>query len=298
MLISVVYSFYNEEKVLPELIERTIKSLESTSHQYEIIFVNDSSTDDSYKLLKEKAEDNKAIKIINMSGNYGQTQCVIAGLNYAQGDAAIYLDADLQDPPELFPKLIEQWQKGSEVVLTKRTRRLGENPLKMLLTKLGYVFWSKAAKVKMNIECGDFVLLDKKVYKKLSEFTEEDPFLRGLVAWLGYKQSIVEYKREARFAGETHFPFWGGNPIETFFIGLTSFSIFPLYITFFIAGLFLVMSLLSLIFFFPESLLFTVITLGFGTLHFCLGIIGIYLARVHFQSRRRKLYNVESLTNL
>ena len=297
-MISIIYSFYNEELVLKELLSRTVLALDSLDTDYEILFINDSSTDKSLDILKNAASENNKIKVINMSGNFGQTQCIVAGFQFASGDCCVYLDSDLQDPPELIPRLIEKWKEGHEVVLTKRIKRRGENPLKMLLTKLGYIFWSKASKVKMNIECGDFVLLDKKVYKKLSETTEEEPFLRGLVAWLGYHQTIVEYERDKRFAGQTHFSFWGGNPIETFFIGLSSFSIFPLYLSFFASILFFFMSVTGLIFFFPESVMFSAMMFGFSTVLFCLGVIGIYLARVHFQTRNRKLYHVDSTINI
>ncbi len=292
--VSIIYSFRNEVDVLDELIRRTNSVLEK--NEYEIIFVNDASTDGSLEKLQTYANHDKRIKIINMSNRFGQMQCLVAGIQNATGDAVIYCDCDLQDPPELFLKMIEQWKSGAEVVNMKRILRKGESLLKMRLTKIGYSLWSKLSKVTIPVEVGDFKLLDKKVYEKVAMINEEDPFLRGYTQWLGYRQVTLEYEREARHSGITHFPFLGGDPLETFFIGLTSFSIVPLYLPFVVSiVLFVVTCICS---FLMLNLFQAIVLLSISLLFFCLGIMGLYIGRIHLQSRGRPLFNIESKINL
>lgn len=298
--VSIIYSFRNEESVIPELMKRTLASLKETGLDYEVIFVNDASTDRSREILENYAKSDQSIKLINMSNRFGQTQCLIAGLTYCSGDCAIYLDSDLQDPPELFSNLVEKWQEGFQVVSTKRTSRAGENPLKMLLTKLGYIGWNKISKINLPIESGDYKLVDRKVINILKEIKEEDPFIRGLVTWAGFKHSFIEYDRDARHSGETHFPFWGGDPIETFIIGATAFSIVPLYLAFIISIIFIVVTVGYTIY---SALQMSIdpwkilILLGISFNFFCLGVIGAYIGRIHFQSRKRPLYIIENTQN-
>ncbi|MFT6068486.1 MAG: dolichol-phosphate mannosyltransferase [Bacteriovoracaceae bacterium] len=295
-LISIIYSFRNEEGLLSELIERTIKSM--GEYQFEIIFVNDNSTDNSLEVIQGYSKADSRIKIINMSGRFGQIPCLIAGLRAASGEAVLYCDSDLQDPPELFPKLIKEWEEGADVVNMVRSKRSGENPLKMLLTKMAYKVWNKCSKIRIQVEVGDFKLVDKKVLSELCKIKEEDPFLRGYVQWLGYKQVNLVYEREARHSGETHYPFFGGDPIETFFIGLTSFSITPLYLPL----IFMFFPLIGLILYFLSSSLINLWIIGIFVMFFLnflsLLILGVYVGRIHLQSRKRPLYNIKSTENL
>jgi dolichol-phosphate mannosyltransferase len=298
--ISVIYSFRNEESVIPELIKRTLNALKDTGLEYEIIFVDDASNDRSGELLNNYAKSDQSIKVITMSNRFGQTQCLIAGLAKASGDCAIYLDSDLQDPPELFSKLVDKWKEGHEVVSTRRTSRAGENPLKMILTKLGYLGWNKISKINLPIESGDYKLVDRKVINVLKDIKEEDPFIRGLVTWAGYRHAFVDYDRDARHSGETHFPFWGGDPIETFIIGATAFSIVPLYLAFIISIIFLFITLGHSVYTVINSTFdlwkFLVLT-GISFNFFCLGVIGAYIGRIHFQSRKRPLYIIKNTQN-
>lgn len=205
--ISVVLSFYNEENVLPELIKR-LRTVFSTliNNQvigsYELIFVNDDSKDQSEAYLRSQM-DQGDITLVNMSRNFGVSECVIAGMTHAKGDAVIYMDADLQDPPELIPKLINQWQDDPdvEVVYTTRTRRNGEHPLKLWITKFGYRFINKISDIDLPADSGDFKLLSRRVVDHLLSFNEDKPYLRGLISWLGYKQVPVYYERDSRFDG-------------------------------------------------------------------------------------------------
>ncbi len=295
-LISIVYSFRNEESLLGELIERTVKAMDD--YEFEIIFVNDDSTDKSLEVIQSFSKKDSRIKILNMSGRFGQIPCLIAGLRSASGEAVLYCDSDLQDPPELFPKMIKEWEEGAFVVNMMRSKRNGENPIKMLLTKLAYKAWNKCSKIKIQVEVGDFKLVDKKVLTELCKIKEEDPFLRGYVQWLGYKQVNLAYDREARHSGETHFPFWGGDPIETFFIGLTSFSITPLYLPL----IFMLIPLIALVIYLFSVSSISPWVVGIFIMFFLnflsLLIIGVYVGRIHLQSRKRPLYNIESTENL
>lgn len=205
--ISVVLSFFNEETVLPELLLRlrTVFSKlmdEQVIGSYELIFVNDNSSDKSEQLLRAELERGDVV-LVNMTRNFGVSECVMAGMSYAKGDAVIYMDADLQDPPELIPELIQVWREDLEVgvVYTTRIRRKGEHFLKLLVTKLGYRLINAISDVELPVDSGDFKLLSRVVVDKLLELKEDKPYLRGLVSWVGYKQVPVFYERDERFDG-------------------------------------------------------------------------------------------------
>ncbi|MDF1757366.1 MAG: glycosyltransferase family 2 protein [Legionellaceae bacterium] len=205
--ISVVLSFYNEENVLPELLSRMRAMFFSLINageigSYELVFVNDNSTDGSERLLKSEVHQ-KDIVLVNMTRNFGVSECVMAGISQATGDAVVYMDADLQDPPELIPELIAKWQADSEVgvVYTTRRRRAGENYFKMLITKFGYRLINLISDIELPADSGDFKLLSRNVVDRLLELKEDKPYIRGLVSWVGYKQVQVFYDREARFDG-------------------------------------------------------------------------------------------------
>ncbi|MEW6387410.1 MAG: glycosyltransferase [Thermodesulfobacteriota bacterium] len=207
-LISVVLSFYNEERVLPELLQRLRRVLRSEEANkairgYELIFVNDASTDGSLEVLTEEFHKERDLVIINMSRNFGVSECVLAGMRYAKGDAVIYMDADLQDPPEVIPQLIAEWRQGEgvEVVYTTRLSREGEPPLKMYFTKMGYRLINNIADIELPLDSGDFKLLSRRAVQELLKLEEKKPYLRGLVSWIGFKQSQVFYHRERRFDG-------------------------------------------------------------------------------------------------
>jgi polyisoprenyl-phosphate glycosyltransferase len=205
--ISVILSFYNEENVLPELLCRMRAMFaglikEKKIGSYELVFVNDNSTDNSEALLLSEAK-NKDIVLVNMTRNFGVSECVMAGMSQATGDAVVYMDADLQDPPELIPELIEKWQEDDKVgvVYTTRRRRDGENFFKMLITKFGYRLINLISDIDLPADSGDFKLLSRNVVDHLLALKEDKPYMRGLVSWVGYKQVQVFYDREARFDG-------------------------------------------------------------------------------------------------
>ena len=306
-LISIVYSFRNEAQNIPELINRSVNVLSKISINYEIIFINDSSSDDSLQLLKDCHKKNSKVKIINMSRNFGVTPSILAGFKHAKGDAIIYLDSDLQDPPELFPNLIKKWEEGFDVVHTIREKREGENHFKILLTKFAYKIIGLISNIKIRQDSGDFKLLSRRVIDNILNLSEYDPFLRGIPSWIGFKQTEVYYVRKPRLFGETKFSLWriGTNPYQEFLRGILSFSNFPLYVSFFLGALLFIyplfhISLLSyryMIYDIELPILLFIILINMllcGMILIVLGVIGIYLGSIHRSIRRRPRYIIES----
>jgi len=297
-LISVVLSFRNEADVLPELIIRLEDVFAAEGLEYELIFVNDDSTDQSLAILKKSAVGNKRIKIVNMSRRFGVSECVMAGIAFSKGDAVVTMDADLQDPPELIPELIAKWRDGAEVVYTVRTSRDGEHPLKMWITRMAYRAIKAGSEIEMPVNAGDFRLLSRLACDKLLELGERDPYPRGLVPWLGYRQEPVYYRRDARAAGEAHFSLLNSlNPYKTFISGLTSFSMAPIFLIFIIGGGVAALSLAGLVLDGlmgggdPAWVLFALFL--WGSMLFALGFVGIYVGRTYKDVRGRPRFIVK-----
>jgi polyisoprenyl-phosphate glycosyltransferase len=312
-LVSVILSFRNEEQVIPELIGRLQQVLKSLPVDYELIFVNDASTDNSLLLLKERTGEDKRIKLVNMSRRFGVSECVLAGMKYAKGDAIIYMDADLQDPPEVIPELIEKWQQGADVVHTVRTAREGESALKLALTDTAYSLIEFSSNIDLTPEAGDFKLLSRRVVSEVLLLKEASPYLRGLVSWVGFNQVNVPYRRQKRAAGETKFPLLRNilrdmadlrGPAGAMIIGLTSFSLLPMMVLL-LTGLVMcvgafVATLVSIVLAFARTdvpalagILIIVFLLS-GMQLFGMGVLGIYLGRIYQDVRGRPRYIVES----
>ena len=304
-LLSIVLSFRNEEGNIKELIERINKSLNILKDwSYEIIFVNDDSTDNSEKILLDLQKDNP-IKIINMSRNFGVDPCVIAGFRHAKGDAVVYLHTDLQDPPELIPKLVKKFEEGNDVVHTVRTKRHGESKFRMFITKIAYHIIHYLSDLNLPIQAGDYKLISRKALDKILMQNEFRPYVRGLSVWVGYKQTFVHYEREARGAGESKMPLLSAGPVVDFISGVTSYSLKPLYIGIFFGFLSIIFSFFLIIY--ALFLKFNglaipgatsiIIAISFfsGILLFTLGIIGIYLARIFEQTKGRDQYIIKDI---
>ena len=302
-LFSVVFSFRNEEKNLSELIRRLRDVFSGVEGDYELIFVNDDSTDDSLQILTKYALSDTHIKIINMSRRWGSYACVVAGLRYTRGDAVIYMDSDLQDPPELIPEMIKAWHNGADVVNTIRTKRLGENPIKMWITKLAYRTINLFTDFELPENAGDFKLLSRRVVNIINTFDERVQFLKGITRWIGFKQENVFYIRDKRYDGKTHYPILSAGPVRAFIDGIVSFSSLPLYLSLFLG---FTVSLLSLCYFFylaitvfrglkVDSMIITDITIVtfFGVLFFTIGVLGLYIEKIFDHTRRRPLYIVK-----
>ena len=304
-LLSIVLSFRNEEGNIKELIERINKSLNILKDwSYEIIFVNDDSTDNSEKILLDLQKDNP-IKIINMSRNFGVDPCVIAGFRHAKGDAVVYLHTDLQDPPELIPKLVKKFEEGNDVVHTVRTKRHGESKFRMFITKIAYHIIHYLSDLNLPIQAGDYKLISRKALDKILMQNEFRPYVRGLSVWVGYKQTFVHYEREARGAGESKMPLLSAGPVVDFISGVTSYSLKPLYMGIFFGFFSIIFSFLLIIY--ALFLKFNglaipgatsiIIAISFfsGILLFTLGIIGIYLARIFEQTKGRDQYIIKDI---
>ena len=229
--LSVIFSFYNEEAVLAELASRVIRVINNIGCDYELIFVDDDSSDHSLEIISDLAEQNKRIKVVTMSRRFGVHPCLLAGLRFSSGDVVIYMDSDLQDPPELIPDMLEKYRQGADVVNMTRSKRQGENAFKMWLTKLSYKVINALSDIPIPENTGDYKLLSRRVVDNLLLFQEPDPFMRGLVYWIGFRQDSIQYIREVRFAGKTHFSLFGSGPVKEFIRGATSFSVAPLYLS-------------------------------------------------------------------
>lgn len=303
-LVSVVLSFRNEEANIPALVERLDAALGAEPVDYELVFVNDASTDASLATLIRLRQSNPRIKVLNMSRRFGVGECVRAGMAAAAGGAVIYMDADLQDPPEVIPALLERWRNGAAIVHTVRTRRRGENALKMLATRLAYRLIQAGSSIELPVNAGDFKLLSRQAVAHLLALPESDPYLRGLVVWLGFNQAFVPYEREARHAGSTHFPFFSRNPWKTFALGMTSFSFLPVYATLALAaaGVLAAVVLAAAATLqqirsngqFTWLWLVALTTFFWATLMGAVAIAGLYVIRVYKDVRGRPQYIVES----
>lgn len=313
--ISGVVSFYNEERNIPALIERLRKVFRSEIEAgrvrgYELIFVNDNSTDHSLALLLEESRRQKDVIIVNMSRNFGVSECVIAGMGQAKGDAVVYLDADLQDPPELIPKLIEHWLNDDdvEIVYTTRIRRDGEHPAKLFITKVAYRFLARISMIDLPVDSGDFKLLSRRAVEELLRLKEKRPYLRGLVSWIGFKQAQVFYNREARFDGQenTKAPILGKRVLYNFLdSAMISFSDVPLKMSLFLG---LIVSFLSLGYIFVvlfqklmgwytpgwPALMAAVLLLG-GVQLLMLGIMGLYISKIFIETTGRPNFIIKDV---
>jgi dolichol-phosphate mannosyltransferase len=306
-LISIIFSFRNEEENLPELLSRITKMFDShleSKYLLELIFVNDFSNDNSLNLLIEKSK-TIPIKVLNMSRRFGVGPCVIAGLEFSKGDAVIYMDSDLQDPPELIPELIEKFESGFDVVHTQRTKRLGENIFKMGVTSFAYKIINRFADIELPINAGDFKLLSRRAANEVLNMKEKDPYIRGLSVWVGFKQTLIQYVRQPRYSGKTQFKILSKGPIFEFVRGVTSFSTVILFSSL-LAGFFGLIISFGLILYIIIAKFNGLVTSGITTIVLTVstlsslilisnGILSIYVAKLFEQTKNRPLYVVESI---
>jgi glycosyltransferase involved in cell wall biosynthesis len=304
-LISIIFSFKNEETNLYELIKRIKSSLSVINNwKYELIFINDCSEDSSEEILID-LQKNNPITIINMTRTFGVGPCVLAGFREAKGDAIVYMDADLQDPPEIIPKLIKEYEKGSEIVHTVRTKRHGESLFKMGVTKIAYKIINYLSEIPLPTEAGDFKLISRTALEKILLQNEFRPYIRGLSIWVGYKQSFVNYERDPRAGGESKFPLLSKGPITEFISGITSYSLKPLYLGVVLGFFSLIFSIILIMYALYSKFVGIaapgstgiIITISFfsGILLFTMGIIGIYLARIFEQTKGRDQYVIKNI---
>ncbi len=226
VLISVVVPIFNEEMNVRKLYKRIEETMNLVENPYEIIFVNDGSRDASMPIILSIAEENSSVKFIDLSRNFGHQIAITAGIEHAVGDYIVIMDGDGQDPPELIPTLYEKAKEGFEVVYAKRKSRQGETWLKKFTAKLFYRLLSKMTKVEIPLDTGDFRLIHRKIQRVLKHMPEQDKYLRGQIAWIGFNSTFVEYDREERMGGETKFSY--SKMLKFAMDGVVSFSSWPL----------------------------------------------------------------------
>ncbi len=301
MDISVVIPVFNEENNLLLLHDRLLETVTSITNSYEFIFVNDGSIDHSLDIIKELALKNPKVKFIDFSKNFGHQIAVYAGLENAKGDAIVIIDADLQDPPELILGLYSKLNEGFDVVFAQREHRIGESWHKIITAKLFYRFINRLSEVTIPLDTGDFRIISKKINQIILSMPERNKFLRGQMAWAGYKQTSISYKRDERYSGKSNYTY---SKMFTFaFDGITAFSNLPLrlatylgFVVSFISFFFILYTLYQKYFRIDvvqgwASLMVSVLFIG-GVQLICLGIIGEYLGRIMDNVKQRPLYIV------
>lgn len=300
-LISIVVPVFNEQEVLPQFYLSIYKIIEKMRISYELIFVNDGSSDKSMEIIMEIIKNNSNVKSLEFSRNFGHQAAIAAGLDYAKGAAVITLDADLQHPPELIPELIEKWHQGYDIVYTSRKDTVDSSHFKKFTSSFFYSAINTLSRIDIPAGAADFRLLDRNVVEAFRSMSEHRLFLRGLVSWMGYRQIGIAYEAPARFAGKSKYSLI--RMIRFAADGITSFSSIPLYISAFIG---IIISILSFIYaaFVIYSWLFTdrniegwtslmVVVLFMGGIQLItLGILGAYLGRVYDETKGRPRYLV------
>jgi dolichol-phosphate mannosyltransferase len=298
---SIVAPIFNEKDNLPELYRRVKEVMDKTRKPWELILVDDGSSDDSSGIIRALAKKDKRVRPVIFARNFGHQIAITAGWDYARGDAVVIIDSDLQDPPELILEMAKKWQEGYEVVYAVRAEREGESFFKLWTASLFYRVIYRITDVKIPLDTGDFRLMDRKVVNVLKQMRERHRFPRGMSAWVGFKQVGVEYKRAARTAGETKYPF--RKMLRLAINAVTGFSYFPLQVAtffgFFSAGIaILAMPIViylrasgSQAFFGQASTLLAVLFLG-GVQLISLGVLGEYIGRLYDEAKGRPLYIV------
>lgn len=306
-LYSLVIPLYNEEQVIHECIKRVTNVMGNKSFDYEVIFVNDGSKDSTEEIVKQYCEKDDHLKLITFSRNFGHQTAITAGMDNSSGDAVVVMDADLQDPPEVILDLIAKFEEGYDVVYAIRSKRKGESLFKKVTAKIFYRYMRSMSDVDIPIDTGDFRLISRQVCDVLKTLTERNRYVRGLVSWVGFKQTGVYYEREERFAGETKYPL--KKMLKLSVDGITSFSTKPLKLSKWIglivsaAGFIYALVIIIQKLFGVEmqtgwaSTIVIVLIIG-GIQLLMMGITGEYIARIFEESKNRPLYIIKEKVNM
>ncbi len=306
--ISLVVPMYYEEKVVNECYKRLTQTLQNIeNYEYEIIFINDGSKDKTLELLEEIAKNDSNVKILSFARNFGHQCAVTAGLKHVSGDVVVIIDADLQDPPELIPKMLKLWEQGNQVIYGKRKTREGESAFKLLTAKMFYKMLNSLSDVEIPKDTGDFRLVDREVVEVINSLPEHNKFLRGLWSWVGFKQIPFEYERKDRFAGETKYPL--KKMLKLASDGIISFSTKPLkfvgalgLISILISICIMIYAVISYIFKLNNltpgwTSLMVAITFFVGVQLLSMWIMSEYIARIYDESKNRPQYIIEKKIN-
>jgi len=304
-LISVVVPCYNEQEVFAESYKRltdTLNQLDKTKYDYELIFVNDGSNDTTLQLINEAVSKDSKVKGLNFSRNFGHQIAITAGLDNCQGDAAVVIDADLQDPPIVILEMVKKWEEGYDVIFGKRDERAGESAFKLLTAKWFYRFINRLSDVDIPLDTGDFRLMDRNALNQFLSMRESYRFVRGMVAWIGFNQTYVSYDRESRFAGTTKYPF--KKMLRLASDAILSFSNTPLKIATFVGFITSIAAFFGILYALYKRiftvdyvegwtlLMISILMIG-GIILLVLGIIGEYVGRIYGEIKQRPLYIIK-----
>ena len=304
--ISLIVPIYNESAVIDEFYRRASDALEAIEGMdYEIVFIDDGSRDDSYQQLAALAEQDSRIRVLKFSRNFGHQIAITAGLDYTTGDCIAIIDADLQDPPEVVAEMVAKWHEGYDVIYGKREEREGETFVKLVTAKVFYRLLAKMVRIEIPTDVGDFRLMSRRAAEQLMRMREKDRYVRGLVSWIGFKQTGVMYRRDKRYAGETKYPL--RKMLKFALDGITSFSTVPLklatwlgYFASFVGFLYLstvfVQKAMGITVPGFATIVVSVLFMG-GVQLICLGIIGEYIGRIFNEIKPRPMYIVEQCLN-
>jgi polyisoprenyl-phosphate glycosyltransferase len=303
MLISIVVPVYREEKNIPEFLSRVVTILEKITRDFEIIFSMDPSPDRTEEIILEHRSKDQRIKLLKFSRRFGQPMAILAGLQYAGGDAVIAMDVDLQDPPELLTEMVAKWQQGYDVVYAQRRRRQGETGVKRVVASLGYKLISRIAEVRIPPNTGDFRLMSRRVVEELNRLKECHGFLRGMVALVGFRQTSVLFDRPARFEGTGKYNRFFGS-LRIGFNGIFCFSNYALTLSsqlgfliastaFLLALIYLVLKLIGTPFPLGNPTIVILILFLGGVQLISVGILGEYIGRIYEEVRQRPKFIVE-----
>ena len=301
--VSILIPAYNEEEVLRPLYERLGKLANDTKdYEFEFLFVNDGSRDKTLEIIKDLAHIDKRISYINLSRNFGKEIAMIAGLDNVKGDATVIIDADLQDPPELIPQMLQYWKQGYDDVYARRKSRSGESWFKRTTSEAFYKVLQKSTNIPIQRDTGDFRLLSRRCVESLKQFRESERYTKGMFSWIGYKKKEILYDRDPRLAGETK---WNYRKLINLAIdGITSFTTAPLRISSvfgvivsFLAFLYIIYLVVRTMFFGTDlagypSMMAVILFLG-GVQLLSLGVIGEYIGRIFNETKQRPLYFIE-----
>jgi len=304
---TIIIPVYNEEAVIHETYRRLTRVMEAIGEPYELLFVNDGSRDRTAEIIEGLAESDQCVVLLDFSRNFGHQIAITAGMDYARGDAIVIIDADLQDPPELIPQMIEKWQEGYEVVYARRSKRNGETLFKKWTASLFYRTLSALTEINIPLDTGDFRLIDRKVCDAMHSIREKNRFVRGLVSWVGFRSTAIEYVREERFAGETKYPL--KKMLRFSMDGITSFSYKPLKLATYLGFMISFTSFIYLVISLGLRLFTTSTVAGWTSLIACLlllngviliilGILGEYVGRIYDETKNRPLYILRKVESL
>ena len=305
--LSIIVPVFNEEKNIKEFLNRLVLTLKKINYEYEVIFLLDPSTDKTEELILDEIKKNNKIKLIVFSRRFGQPSATMAGIHHASGDRCVIIDCDLQDPPELIVDMNNKMNEGYDVVLARRRSRKGETLIKKIITKIGYQIIEKITDIKIPKNTGDFRIISKKIIENLKKFNEPNAFLRGLVAYIGFSHSFVDYDREKRFDGKSKYNKYLGS-IQIAFNGIFGFSSRPLFLMSIIGFIFAFLSFCIGIYYIIIKLFDPTITPGLSsTILFItffsglnllgLGILGEYVGRIYDEVKDRPNFIIDKKYN-